>query len=157
MDFEREIIDIYPWIIRMARKYCWSMQDAEDLANDTVYKALLNKDKFEVGRPLKPWCEVIMQNTFITNYNRKSIIRFVDYDNDAYHVMSIRIASERAFLHEILSVIRRCALKSCCIECVLLRAKGYSYEEISQLLNIPVTTVRSRISFGRELLRRELG
>lgn len=53
MDFEREIIAIYPWIIRVARKYCWSMQDAEDLANDTVYKALLNKDKFEIGRPLK--------------------------------------------------------------------------------------------------------
>lgn len=156
MDFEREIIAIYPWIVRVARKYCWSTQDAEDLANDTVYKALLNKDKFEIGKPLKPWCEVIMQNTYITSYNRKSIIRFVDYD-DVCQVVSLRLASERTLFHEILSVIRRCAFKSCCIECVLLYAKGYSYDEISQLLNIPTTTVRSRISFGRELLRRELG
>lgn len=155
MDFETEIALLYPWIVRVARKYCWSTQDAEDLANDTVYKALLNKDKFEIGRPLKPWCEVIMQNTYITSYNRKSIIRFVDYD-DAFQVMSLRVASERTLLHEVLSVIRRCAFKSCCIECVLLSAKGYSYDEISQMLNIPITTVRSRISFGRELLRREL-
>lgn len=155
MDFETEIALLYPWIVRVARKYCWSTQDAEDLANDTVYKALLNKDKFESGRPLKPWCEVIMQNTYITSYNRKSIIRFVDYD-DAFQVMSLRVASERTLLHEVLSVIRRCAFKSCCIECVLLSAKGYSYDEISQMLNIPITTVRSRISFGRELLRREL-
>ena len=151
MDFEKEIALIYPWIVKVARKYCWSMQDAEDLANDTVYKALLNKDKFEIGRPLKPWCEVIMQNTYITNYNRKSIIRFVDYD-DVCQVVSLRLASEGTLFHEILSIIRRCA----CIECVLLYAKGYSYDEIGQLLNIPVTTVRSRISFGRELLRREL-
>lgn len=156
MDFEREISLIYPWLVKVARKYCWSTQDAEDLANDTVYKALLNKDKFEIGRPLKPWCEVIMQNTYITNYNRKSIIRFVDYD-DAYQVVSLRFASDRALLREILSVIRRCAFKSCCIECVILCAKGYSYDEISRQLDIPVTTVRSRISFGRELLKRELG
>ena len=39
MDFEKEIALIYPWIVKVARKYCWSTQDAEDLANDTVYKA----------------------------------------------------------------------------------------------------------------------
>ena len=47
MDFEKEIALLYPWIVKVARKYCWSIQDAEDLANDTVYKALLNKDKFQ--------------------------------------------------------------------------------------------------------------
>lgn len=93
MDFEKEIALLYPWIVKVARKYCWSIQDAEDLANDTVYKALLNKDKFESGRPLKPWCEVIMQNTYITNYNRKSIIRFVDYD-DVCQVVSLRLAQK---------------------------------------------------------------
>ena len=67
MDFEKEIALLYPWIVKVARKYCWSIQDAEDLANDTVYKALLNKDKFESGRPLKPWCEVIMQPTITAN------------------------------------------------------------------------------------------
>lgn len=156
MNFEMEIASIYPWILRIARKYCWSTQDAEDLANDTVYKALMNKDKFEVGRPLKPWCEAIMQNTYITWYNRKSIIRFVDFE-DAYHVLSINGASDRALFHEILSVIRRCAFKSCCIECVIMCAKGYSYDDISKMLGVPVSTVRSRIAFGRELLRREFG
>lgn len=156
MNFEMEIASIYPWILRIARKYCWSTQDAEDLANDTVYKALMNKDKFEVGRPLKPWCEVIMQNTYITWYNRKSFIRFVDFE-DAFHVVSIQSSSDRALFHETLSVIRRCAFKSCCIECVIMCAKGYSYGDISQVLGVPISTVRSRIAFGRELLRREFG
>ena len=41
MDFEKELSEIYPWILKVARKFCCSMQDAEDLAGDTVYKLLV--------------------------------------------------------------------------------------------------------------------
>ena len=47
MDFEKELSEIYPWILKVARKFCCSMQDAEDLAGDTVYKLLVNRDKFD--------------------------------------------------------------------------------------------------------------
>ena len=156
MDFEREIVSIYPWLVRIARKYCCSIQDAEDLANETVYKALLNRDNFDIGRPLKPWCEAIMINTYITCYNRKALIHFVNYE-DVYHIVSHSVTSDRILLHELFSIIRRSALRSCCIECVILCAKGYSYCEISQIMCIPVATVRSRISLGRNVLRKELG
>lgn len=156
MDFEMEVASIYPWIVKIARKYCWSIQDAEDLANETVYKVLLNKSKFQNGKPLKPWCEVIMLNTYITDYNRKSLIRFENYER-VYQIASSHLTTDRILFHDILSAIRRCSLKSCCIECVLMYAKGYSYDEISKILNIPASTVRSRIAFGRELIRRELG
>lgn len=43
MDFEKELSDLYPWILRMARRYYYSIQDAEDLASDTVYKMLVNE------------------------------------------------------------------------------------------------------------------
>ena len=42
MDFEKELSEIYPWILKVARKFCCSMQDAEDLAGDTVYKLVIN-------------------------------------------------------------------------------------------------------------------
>ena len=50
MDFEKEVSEIYPWILRVAKRFCRSMQDAEDLAGDTVYKMLINRDKFDVDR-----------------------------------------------------------------------------------------------------------
>ena len=53
MDFEKELSEIYPWILRVARKFCCSMQDAEDLAGDTVYKLLVNRDKFDCSKPLR--------------------------------------------------------------------------------------------------------
>jgi len=45
---------------------------------------------------------------------------------------------------------------SCCIECVLLYAKGYSYDEIAERIGIPVGTVKSRVSAGRKMLREAL-
>ena len=44
-DFDEQLSEIYPWVQRTARKFCFSLQDAEDLANDTIYKLLLNRDK----------------------------------------------------------------------------------------------------------------
>ena len=138
MDFEKELSDLYPWILRMARRYYYSIQDAEDLASDTVYKMLVNRDKFDRNRDMKPWCLIVMQNTYITQYRRKSLIPFINYPD----------------VVERLSIIQRCARKSCCIESVTYYAEGYSYDEISDILNIPVGTVRSRISFGRKILFR---
>lgn len=54
------------------------------------------------------------------------------------------------------ATIRRCFRKSHRIDCVIYFVKGYSYDEISEFLNIPVGTVKSRISYGRKQLYREL-
>lgn len=56
MSFEQALLEIYPWIFRVARRFCSSVQDAEDLAGDTVYKILQNQDKFDCSKPMKPWC-----------------------------------------------------------------------------------------------------
>ena len=156
MDFDKELSDIYPWILRLARKYCFSVQDAEDLAGDTVYKMLANRDRFDSTKSIKPWCLVVMQNTFITQYNRNSLVYFTGYDS-AVGKNSDLNPYDCTLLNDILSVIRRCARKSCCVESVIYYAKGYSYDEISRILHIPVGTVRSRISLGRKLLCERMG
>ena len=43
--------------------------DAKDLVQETLLKALTNKDKFKTGTNLKAWLYTIMRNTFINNYN----------------------------------------------------------------------------------------
>lgn len=155
MDFEKEVSEIYPWILCVARRFCRSMQDAEDLAGDTVYKMLINRDKFDVSKPLKPWCLAVMQNTYITQYNRNSLIHFIGYDS-AVEDVSSDYASNLAMFNDVVSAIRRCARKSCCMDSLIYCAQGYSYDEISELLNVPTGTVRSRISFGRKMLYQEL-
>lgn len=156
MDFEKEISDMYPWILQVARKFCRSTHDAEDLAGDTVYKMLVNMNKFDSAKPLKPWCLAIMQNTFITAYNRNTLVHFNGYDS----VMEYRSpdrASDLVIFHDVLSIIHRCAQKTHCIDSVIYAAKGYSYDEISDILHIPVGTVGSRIAYGRRTILQEFG
>ena len=96
-----------------------------------------------------------MENTYITQYNRRKCVLFTGldgYDSCGGGDRTDQLAS----VSRILSVIRECGRKSKCIECVLLYAKGYSYDEISCMLNIPIGTVKSRISSGRKILRDNL-
>ena len=39
-DFNREIADLYPWLFKIARRYCSSVCDIEDLVGDTIYKEI---------------------------------------------------------------------------------------------------------------------
>ena len=156
MDFEKEVSEIYPWILRVAKRFCRSMQDAEDLAGDTVYKLLVNRDKFDCSKPLQPWCLIIMRNTYIIRYNRNSLIHFTGLDMVDGSAISNCTAHSILF-DDLVSIIQRCAKKSRCIDSVMYYASGYSYDEISEILNIPVGTVRSRISSGRKFLLHEIG
>lgn len=156
MDINKEVANLYPWLYRIAKKYCSSIYDIEDLVGETIYKILSNKDKFDESRSLKPWCEVIMLNTYITNYNRRTLVSFIHYDG-MKEMFSYNLASDNILIRDIIEAIKRCYSKSCCMDCVIYYAKGYSYDEISKILDIPISTVRSRISSGRELLKKELG
>lgn len=157
MEFDKILSETYPWMLRVAKKYCSCVQDAEDLAGETVCKLLVNRDRFDHSKDIKPWCLAIMQNTFITMYNRSSLVRFVGYSFLDTNVYSPYCTSSLTILNDIKSAIQRCADKSRSIDSVIYCAEGYSYEEISKRLNIPVGTVRSRIAYGRDLILKELG
>src|SRR5213595_3265593 len=45
---------------------------AKDLFQETMYRALANKEKYNVGTNIKAWLYTIMRNIFINNYRRKS-------------------------------------------------------------------------------------
>lgn len=154
-NFEKQITEIYPWILQIAKKYCSSHEDAEDLAGDTICKLLENKNKFSNDKPLKPWCVTILRNTYLTIHNKKTLIGFVSYEAIP-NINAPTNTLNNLYYNEILSAIRRCAKKTKCMECLILYAKGYSYNEISSILNIPIGTVMSRISFGRKALKQEL-
>lgn len=143
----------YQWIMQSAFKYCKNRMDAEDLAEETILKILTNKHQYDCNKPFKPWCSVIMLNTFITAYNHDSLIRFDDEDK-AKNEMSVFDTEQQVRLSEILGIIDDCRAKSCSVDCVMMYADGYSYDEIAYSMAIPVGTVRSRISYGRDILRK---
>lgn len=155
MNFDKELSKLYPWILYMAKRYCEHQQDAEDLAGDTMYKILVNRNRFDCTKSLRSWCFIVLRNTYITMYNRHNMLNFVGYDV-VMETRSASCASDLVLFKDTVASIRRCFKKSCCIDCVIYFAEGYSCDEISEILNIPINTVRSRISYGRKQLYREL-
>lgn len=152
MGLEQIVIEQYQWILGLARKYCRNMMDAEDLAEETVYKILSNKSKYDSSKSFRPWCSVIMLNTYITTYNHESLIRF-DFEEKADHIHSYFDADNEMLRNELYGIIEKCRRKSCSVDCAIMYAEGYSYEEIAKKMHIPLGTVRSRISFARNMIR----
>ncbi|HMU98125.1 MAG TPA: RNA polymerase sigma factor [Chitinophagales bacterium] len=138
-----------PFAIKLTR----DITDAEDLVQETVYKAIVNYEKFQTGTNLKAWLYTIMKNIFINDY-RKKVSRNVIVDNtpNAYLLnSSITISNnaERAFVMEDINL----ALQKISAELrvpFLMHYKGYKYKEIADKLNLPLGTVKSRIFFARK-------
>lgn len=157
MNIEQILIENLNWIQRKAYSYYSNFDDAEDLASETVYKCLRNAHRFNPTMSFRPWVQTIMENTFISQYNRRKRVLFSGYcAGDEKQYFSYDTADIRADLHQILSIIRDCSRKANCIECVLLYAKGYSYEEIADKVGIKLGTVKSRVFTGRMMLRQAL-
>ena len=155
MDIEDIVVRHAGWIRQKARRYYTNEADADDLASETIYKCLSQGQRFDCRMSFKPWALTIMENTFITQYNRNRCVQFTGYENDMAYISDDR-TDGRISVKRILSIIRDCGRKSCCINCVLLYAKGYSYDEISDIEGIPIGTVKSRVAAGRRLLRNAL-
>lgn len=155
MNIEELVVKHAGWIRKKARRFYSDEYDADDLASETIYKCLSQARRFDSERRFKPWALTIMENTFKTQYNRRKCVLFTDYDDyDPY--IGNEYADQRASINRILSIVRDCGRKSRCIECVLLYAKGYSYDEIADIVGIPVGTVKSRVAAGRKMLREAL-
>lgn len=152
MDIEHLIVSNYSWIQMKARLFCHNIYDADDLAGDTIEKILRNRDKYDSRKDFRPWALTVMRNTYITQYNRRKCVPFVNMEDDYTYASPYR-AHQELEMSRILSKVRECARKSVAIESVILYAKGYNYNEIAQILGIPIGTVMSRISNGRKMLR----
>ena len=150
MRFENKLVALIPWINNLARRYYKDEMNSEDLASETILKILLNKDRYNNNKDLKPWCVAIMQNTFLTWSARTSLVQFVAIEN-------IDVGSMASYIefNDIISILKG-HINSLNVMCVYLYAAGYSYEEIADKLNIKIGTVRSRIFNGRKILRYEL-
>jgi RNA polymerase sigma-70 factor (ECF subfamily) len=76
-----------PFAMRLTKNY----DDANDLVQDTLVKAFLNKDKYADGTNLKAWLFTIMKNTFITNYQRMMRKNTIIDTSDNLHYINCRV------------------------------------------------------------------
>ena len=135
-------------------------ETAKDLFQETIYKALANKDKYSTGTNIKAWLFTIMRNIFINDYRRKSKQRTI-FDNSSNETLinsgNIIISNggeDSLYVKEMHKAIYQ--LPQIFKIPFLLYFEGYRYHEISESLHEPLGTIKSRIHFARKLLKEQL-
>ena len=89
IEFNHELLSYQNPLKYFALKLTSDNEDAEDLLQETLLKALKYRDKFQDKTNLKAWLYTIMKNTFINNYRRKVRKRTImDNTDDDYFVNS---------------------------------------------------------------------
>lgn len=132
-------------------------ETAKDLLQETLYRALANKDKYSTGTNIKAWLFTIMRNIFINDYRRRTKHRTIFNDSSNGTVINsgvVHISNEGELslqLKEIKKAIYE--LPQIFKTPFLLYFEGYRYQEISASLEEPLGTIKSRIHFARKLLK----
>ncbi len=138
---------------RFAMRLTRSKDDADDLVQSTCLRALEKADYFEEGSNLFGWTSKIMYNLFVSGYRRK--VKFeTQYDPEPYlQAQTVKPVQDiNMEVSDVKRAIRRIGTNHREI-LVMVCIEGRTYQEVSQVLHIPVGTVRSRLSRAREHLK----
>jgi len=134
-----------------------NMEDARDLYQETAYRAIKNKEKFNPGTNFKAWLMTIMKNIFINNYRRKvKQNTIIDSTDNQYFINSgtktvKNDAESDIMMTELVGMIEK--LEEGLKVPFMLHYYGYKYQEIADYLELPLGTVKSRIFFARKELK----
>src|SRR5690625_602535 len=141
--------------------------DAEDLVQDTIVKAYRFFGSYERGTNAKAWLFRILKNSYINGYRKKTKIpQQVDYHEVAVFYETIRAEHtessnlERNMYRQMMDDDLSKALNSLPEDfrtvVLLCDVEDFTYEEIANMLDVPIGTIRSRLHRGRNLLKAEL-
>ncbi len=162
---EPHLSSLYNTALRMTH----NQHDAEDLVQDTLFKAYRALDQFEKNTNFRAWIFRILVNTFITAY-RKAIRQpqKVSYDDMEEFFLYKRLdesvelqeVPKEEFLENLFDDEVKEALDSLPYQfrlvVLLCDVEGFSYNEIADIIDAPLGTVMSRLYRGRKLLQRNL-
>ena len=155
IEFDQMLLSNAEFLKPFASTLTRDTETAKDLLQETLYKALANKDKYNVGTNIKAWLYTIMRNIFINNYRRKSKQQIV-LDNSPNDFLLNSISIPNAAIASInMKEIQKAIFELPMIfkKPFLLFYEGFRYHEISQMLDEPLGTIKSRIHFARKLLK----
>jgi RNA polymerase sigma-70 factor (ECF subfamily) len=150
---------LYNAALRMTR----NAADAQDLVQETFFKAFRSFHSFKQEGNCKAWLYKILINTFINKYRKKKREPdWVDFEKVAPFHPAVRESKtpEEEIFDQLLSDDVEDALRKLPedfrMAVWLSDMEKLPYAEIANILNCPIGTVRSRIFRGRKMLREML-
>jgi RNA polymerase sigma factor (sigma-70 family) len=147
-------------VYRLAYRLTGNPHDAEDLTQEVFVRVFRSLHTYTPGT-FEGWIHRITTNLFLDQARRKSRIRFDALPEDADNRLPSPVATpDAAYLNGMFDADVESALAALPPEfraaVVLCDVEGLSYEEIADVLEVKMGTVRSRIHRGRSMLRKAL-
>jgi len=158
-EFNKQVSKIESLLIGFSIKLTGNKDSAKDLMQETLLRSYKNKDKFTMGTNFKAWMTTIMYNSYINIYRRKKtknkVMRplddhsyMVEKDANGSDANSVILMKE---LHEIIETLSedfKVPFK--------MLLDGYHYDEISEMIDTPMGTVKSRIFYARKKIQKAM-
>ena len=147
-------------LFSFAFSFTKDIDDANDLFQETMLKAINYSSQFKEGTNLKAWLYTIMRNTFINNYRKSSKTDRImtvtdDLTSDKLFLSASMNGSEGKFvMDDIYKALEK--LQPEYYTPFIKYFEGYKYHEIADELNIPIGTVKTRIHVARQILKKQL-
>ena len=148
---ERQLLTWVPRLRRYARALAGNRDDADDLVQDTMERAWAKSGLWHGVADMRAWLFSIMHNLHVDGIRRPKLAT-VTMDDDTPEVAMAPTQGERLAVLDLQAALELLPIEQ--KEIVLLVAiEDMAYAEIATTLGIPIGTVMSRLSRGRERLR----
>ncbi|MDF0666753.1 MAG: sigma-70 family RNA polymerase sigma factor [Nitrospira sp.] len=173
--FEEKVTGLLDQVYGAALRLAKNREDAEDLVAEAVSKAWASRRSLKDPDKFRSWIFRILTNTFISGCRKRAVRSqaetFEEHRSDAKTSFSLFEELHQPFLlwwgnpeKELLNKLLSQDIEKAVdalpgvfrMVVVLSDMEGFSYQEISEILRVPVGTVRSRLSRGRGLLQKAL-
>lgn len=165
--FENELLPHIDALYTFAYHLTYNEEDANDLVQEAYLKAYRFIDKYHPGTNAKAWLFKILKNAYINEYRKRvkrptkvefeQVVTYLESDED--HGSGYMDLREEIFSHmmgdEVTTAINALPLDFRTV-ILLCDIEGFTYEEISKIIDVPIGTVRSRLFRARNMLKEKL-
>jgi RNA polymerase sigma-70 factor (ECF subfamily) len=156
-DICKKIEEEIPRLRRYARALTREVTSADDLEQDCLTRALSKVHLWQKGTDLRAWLFTILHNQYVNNVRRAvregSAVGLSDSEPS---LTTLPNQAKRLELRDLQRAIAKLPEEQRAV-ILLVGLEGMRYEEVARVLDVPVGTIRSRLSRGREMLRQLMG
>jgi RNA polymerase sigma-70 factor (ECF subfamily) len=155
LEFQQHLVSLRQQLYYFALSLTKDRDDAQDLLQESILRALTYRDKFQDNTNFKAWLYTIMKNTFINDHRRgkrtAAIMDRVEQERTVVSKVQMPSSPENLVrMGEIQNSLSK--LDNAFREPFTMHHEGYKYHEIADKLGIPIGTVKSRIFQARQRL-----
>jgi RNA polymerase sigma-70 factor (ECF subfamily) len=154
-DIEQSVEQHIPRLRRYARALTGDRAAADDLVQDTLERALSRFHLWRRGSDLRAWLFTIMHNIFVNQARSRMRYPHDALDESAADALHYR-EPDWTDLRDIGNALERLPVEQRTVV-LLVGLEQFTYEEAARVLQVPIGTVMSRLSRGRERMRALLG